>query len=148
MFQSFLIFFAKTFNEKFCSRMGSPMQIAALRLDLFGSIPRCWADSINFKRNEGTVIKYVGLNLRMESHCNSGIPDPTRMIPAPNFRAPKKYAKPAINLRSMVVINCKTSSFLTPAHSKEIASLYAKQSRSLSDSANVTGSPNVPEVVT
>src|SRR5690554_832657 len=111
-------------------------------------MPRWWADSINFKRNEGTVIKYDGLNFRIESHCNSGIPDPTRIIPAPNFRAPKKYANPAINRRSIVVINCKISSFPTPAHSKEIASLYAKRSKSLSDNAKVTGSPKVPDVVT
>ena len=52
-----------------------------------------------------------------------------------------------MNRLSIVTINWKMSSLVVLAHEKEMYSLYASLSRSLSVIANVTASPNVPEVV-
>ena len=47
----------------------------------------------------------------------------------------------------MVVINYSTLPGFSPAQAKEMASLYAKRSKSVSVQAKVTGSPKVPDVV-
>ncbi len=60
-----------------------------------------------FSKNEGTATRAVGENRFMESHCNSGIPFPTLIMAACSMREPRKYASPAINLLSIVVINWK-----------------------------------------
>jgi len=72
---------------------------------------------------EGTTIMMFGENRLIESHWSSGIPFPTRMIPAPSFRTPKKYASPAIKRLSMVVISWNVSPGRQPAQIIDMYSL-------------------------